>query len=221
MKLDWENIENLNDNEISYLLYLENKTIYQISKIRNLSEDIVKLHIYKIKKDLLLSEAKIADSNILSEYLSLSKPEREQYLECIDKENEKCLLDEFSKTMMDIDNIEDLMVIIWTIGELKTNSFNDKLKFYASHPHGNIRRMTYSAMGKIGSVEFLPYLSNGMKDIKPQVKQYAIIAFGKIADKEYIYKLNEIYTNKNEKEYVRRAAKQSIELILDRNNNER
>lgn len=42
-----------------------------------------------------------------------------------------------SKTMMDIDNIEDLMVIIWTIGELKTNSFNDKLKFYASHPHGN------------------------------------------------------------------------------------
>ena len=123
--------------------------------------------------------------------------------------------------MMDIDNIEDLMVIIWTIGELKTNSFNDKLKFYASHPHGNIRRMTYSAMGKIGSVEFLPYLSNGMKDIKPQVKQYAIIAFGKIADKEYIYKLNDIHTNKNEKEYVRRAAKQSIELILDRNNNER
>ena len=60
MKLDWENIENLSDNEISYLLYLENKTIYQISKIRNLSEDIVKLHIYKIKKDLLLSEAKIA-----------------------------------------------------------------------------------------------------------------------------------------------------------------
>ena len=60
MKLDWENIENLSDNEISYLLYLENKTIYQISKIRNLGEDIVKLHIYKIKKDLLLSEAKIA-----------------------------------------------------------------------------------------------------------------------------------------------------------------
>lgn len=30
MKLDWENIENLSDNEISYLLYLENKTIYQM-----------------------------------------------------------------------------------------------------------------------------------------------------------------------------------------------
>ena len=26
---------------------------------------------------------------------------------------------------MDIANIEDLMVIIWTIGELKTNSFNE------------------------------------------------------------------------------------------------
>ena len=43
MKLDWENIENLSDNEISYLLYLENKTI-------SLNELVKNYFLNKIKK---------------------------------------------------------------------------------------------------------------------------------------------------------------------------
>ncbi len=216
MKLLWENIEHLSENKISYLLFLENKSIYQISKIRNLDEEVIKFHIYEAKKELLLFEKKIDKTDILSKYLSLSKLERENYLKVTKEKEIKQLLDDITKCILKTNNIEDLIVIIWTIGELKIKKFNDNLKYYSSHPHGNVRRITYSAMGKIADIDFLPYLSIGMKDSKPQVKQYAILAFGKIAKIEDIYKLNEIYNNKNEKEYVRRAAKFSMEIILDR-----
>ena len=113
-------------------------------------------------------------------------------------------------------NIEDIMVLIWTIGELNFINFKNKLKYFCSHPHGNIRRMAFSAMGKMGLEEFLPYLINGLKDKKPQVKQYAIIAFGKISKEDSIERLYSIINDKNEKEYIKRAAEQSIEQIISK-----
>ncbi len=37
MDINWENIDNLEDYFITYLLYKESKTVSQISKIRNIS----------------------------------------------------------------------------------------------------------------------------------------------------------------------------------------
>ncbi|HBG7720689.1 TPA: HEAT repeat domain-containing protein, partial [Clostridioides difficile] len=58
MDINWENIDNLEDYFITYLLYKESKTVSQISKIRNISsteasEQLIqaKLKIKEMQKD--------------------------------------------------------------------------------------------------------------------------------------------------------------------------
>lgn len=60
MDINWENIDNLEDYFITYLLYKESKTVSQISKIRNISsteasEQLIqaKLKIKEMQKIIL------------------------------------------------------------------------------------------------------------------------------------------------------------------------
>ncbi|MFN1844826.1 hypothetical protein ACK2FO_11335 [Clostridioides difficile] len=60
MDINWENIDNLEDYFITYLLYKESKTVSQISKIRNISsteasEQLIqaKLKIKEMQKMIL------------------------------------------------------------------------------------------------------------------------------------------------------------------------
>ncbi len=219
MKSLWDNIDEMSDSLISYNLFKEGKNIHQISKIRNMDEHTIKLQLFEIKKQLsydIQNQGLIEEDLSLNNYLSLSKLQRLEFIQQIKNlKNEQEMLQIISDGLLNIDNIEDIMVLIWTIGELNLTNFKDKLKYFCSHPHGNIRRMAFSAMGKMRLEEFLPYLINGLKDKKPQVKQYAIIAFGKISNQENIDRLYNILNDKDEKEYIKRAAKQSIDLILN------
>lgn len=218
MKSVWDSIDEMSDSLISYNLFKEGKTIYQISKIRNMDEHTIKFQLFEIKKQLSYEVQNTItneeDFNI-SDYLSMTKVQR---LECIERirnsGNEDKMERMIEEALITTSNIEDIMVLIWTIGEFNFINFKNKLKYFCSHPHGNIRRMAFSAMGKMGLEEFLPYLINGLKDKKPQVKQYAIIAFGKISKEDNIERLYSIINDINEKEYIKRAAEQSIEQIL-------
>ena len=49
MNISWDNIDNLEDSHITYLLYKESKTVSQISKIRNLSSVEVNDQLIKAK----------------------------------------------------------------------------------------------------------------------------------------------------------------------------
>lgn len=218
----WDNIDEMSDSMISYNLFKEGKTISQISRIRNIDDHTIKLQLFEIKKQMSyeIQNPDINEEHLtLDNYLSMSKLQR---LECIQKlkdlNNEQAMTDILSKGFSSISNIEDMMVMIWTIGELNLIFFKDRLKYFCSHPHGNIRRMTFSAMGKMGLEEFLPYLINGLKDKKPQVRQYAIIAFGKVSNEDNIARLYNIINDKDEKEYIKRAARQSVDLILNNSN---
>lgn len=218
MKSVWDNIDEMSDSLISYNLFREGKNIYQISKIRNMDQHTIKLHLFEVKKGLSYDLAATdVNQEVLSleDYLSMSKMQR---LECIQKIKDSKNKDKMEKmiaeALINTSNIEDIMVLIWTIGELGLIIFKNRLKYFCSHPHGNIRRMAFSAMGKMELEEFLPYLINGLKDKKPQVRQYAIIAFGKVAREDNLERLYNIINDNEEKEYIKRAAKQSIDQIM-------
>ena len=49
MDISWNNIDNLEDYFITYLLYTESKTVSQISKIRNISVTEVNDHLIRAK----------------------------------------------------------------------------------------------------------------------------------------------------------------------------
>ena len=52
MNISWDNIDNLEDYHITYLLYKESKTVSQISKIRNLSSVEVNDQLIKAKLEI-------------------------------------------------------------------------------------------------------------------------------------------------------------------------
>jgi ATP-dependent DNA helicase RecQ len=88
---------------------------------------------------------------------------------------------------------------------------------YLHAKDGNQRRLAASALGKIGN----PNASKPLMDLikvesYPQVKQYAIKALGVIGDNSALTLLNQIKSDQNEQEYVRKAAKIAINLIIPR-----
>ena len=70
MNISWDNIENLEDYYITYLLYKESRTVSQISKIRNLS-------IAEINEQLI--KAKLEIKSMLKEKVELSKDIMDKY----------------------------------------------------------------------------------------------------------------------------------------------
>lgn len=220
---DWSNIENLEAHQISYLLYREGKTVSQIARIRNLSEAEVQVHLLQSKKIEIKNKSLVVKDNqdsmvMTAAYLACSKKEREHYLENLSGEE----LQEFKFRMKnDLDklsHIDDLIVVMWTVGEIKIHSLYGSLKYFSKHPHGNMRRVCLSSMGKTGDREFLPYVLQGFRDIKPQVRQYAVIAFGKLALEEEIYMLDVLRNNPKELPYVLRTIDKVSEMIREGSN---
>ena len=63
MDISWNNIDNLDDYFITYLLYTESKTVSQISKIRNISVTEVNDHLIRAKLDIKsVNKAKVESS---------------------------------------------------------------------------------------------------------------------------------------------------------------
>ncbi|MBP2027612.1 23S rRNA maturation mini-RNase III [Acetoanaerobium pronyense] len=216
MDKSWSEINIMTQEEITFLLYKEGKSLSQISLIRRLPIEEIQKQIISQKRKF--SEHKLTqyDNSMLIEYLSLGKEERLSYLLEITEKEKNSFEDLLEKALDSRDNIEDLMILIWTIGEGRFENLKDKLKYFSAHPHGNIRRMSFSAMGKFSSEEFLPYVIQGLKDKKPQVRQYAIKAFEKIGNYNHVDRLFDIIMDPEEKEYVKRAANSAIEIIQNK-----
>ena len=91
---------------------------------------------------------------------------------------------------------------------------------YLHAKEGNQRRLAASALGKIGN----PNAAKPLMDLirieeKPQVKQYAINALGMIGNNTALPLLEKIQSDQNEKDYVRQAAKNAINLINSKQKN--
>lgn len=216
----WKDIKQLKDYEITYLLYKEGKNIDVISKIRNLEKSEIQQHIIMGKRNRKEKNDVVKlKKTLLEKIILLDKDSRIKLLEELKKQDEVKIL-EFKKELyikLKTDkNLDDVIIYIWICGELKDEKFLDIIHKFTSHFHGNIRRMSYSAMRKIKNKKSLEFFYKGLIDKKPQVRQYAARGLMDIGDENSIKKIKNLTSNKNEKEYVKKSFLQAIEAIENR-----
>ena len=207
----WNNIDNIEDYYITYLLYREGKTLNTIAKIRRLKLNEVEDHILKAKISL---STKKSDSDFLVELISLSKTERIHFLDNMKGDEKNNLIDEISKRYIHFKNPEDRMILIWLIGELKAEKLLPFLKMELLSNKVNYRRLSCSALGKIRNKGTKPWLAKALIDENPQVRQYAINALSKFGDEKTISLLEPIVLN-DDKEYVKKSAENAIKKIKE------
>jgi len=217
MNINWDNIENLEDYYITYLLYKESRTVSQISKIRNLSIYEVNDQLIKAKLEIksMLKEKVDLSKDIIDKFLVLNKEDRLKFMDSLN--NEERMLDfkrKLYKRIITEKNAEDLMILIWTTGELKDERFLALLHPLTGHRHSDVRRITYSAIRKIESPSSREYLQRGLYDSNPQTRQYCAKALAKIGNRNSLKMLKQLRNKKNfEKEYVLRAYEEAISTL--------
>lgn len=217
MVIGWENLDSLEDYFITYLLYKKSLTVPQISRIRNksiedINDDLIKAKL-SIRKHNRVSQSE--EKDIMKLFLSLTKEERLVFLNQLE---EGSLIDfkrKIYKAILTMENVDDLMVLVWAAGELKDSRFLNIIYPLTERAHSNLRRISYSAIGKIGSEDSSHILELGLSDQNPQVRQYCAKYLGNIGSRESIRILENLVKNKAgfEKEYVIRACEASIEKL--------
>lgn len=215
LDISWEKADNLDDYFITYLLYKEGRNIPQISKIRNISIENVNRDLIKAK-EILKKIPNNEQKDIVHKILEMDKENRIKYINLLNEDELIDLKKSLYKRILKENNAEDLMVLIWTAGELKDDRFLKVIHSISNHPHGGVRRMAYSAMGKIKSIESIDFLHRGLIDVKPQVRQYASKSLSKIGNEVSLKKLRNLIQNPNEKDYVKRTFLEAIKLIQER-----
>jgi HEAT repeat protein len=213
LNIDWQNTREYSEEEISYFLFLEGKSMKSICKIRNLDNSIVQKHIIngKIKYRFL------AKSNDPSElFMSIAKAGKEDKIYFLNSllEDNKNKLVELIKTSYTDMMPKDKEAAIWILGELKEVSCVDILIKASVYKFVNVRRMAVSAMGKIGDGRAEGALLRALGDENPQVISYAINSLGKIKSKNAITKIKYIHDN-TEKKYIIEAAEKFL-LLMDK-----
>ena len=213
MNISWDNIDNLEDYHITYLLYKESKTVSQISKIRNLSSVEVNDQLIKAKLEIkaMLKDKVELSKDVLDKFLGLNRIER---LDFINNLTEDRLIDfkrKVYKRIITEKNVEDLMILIWSTGEMRDDRFLSLLHPLTTHRHSDVRRITYSALRKIESPQSREYLQRGLYDTNPQTRQYCAKALAKIGNQNSLKMLKQLKNKKQfEKEYVLRAYEEAI-----------
>jgi hypothetical protein len=209
--IDWQCISKYSEEEISYFLFLEGKTMEAICKIRNLDNAIVQKHIIdgKIKYRFLVQ------SNDTDElFKSIAKAGKEDkicFLNSMEDDNKSKLI-HLIKTGYAEMFPKDKEAAVWILGELKEVSCLDILIKASVHKHINVRRMAVSAMGKMGDIRAEGALLRALNDENPQVISYAIKSLGKIKSEKAITKIKYIYDN-TDKKYIIDAAQRFLLLM--------
>ncbi|MEG0133175.1 MAG: HEAT repeat domain-containing protein [Clostridium sp.] len=204
IKYDWNFIENYSDEEISYFLSLEGKSLDAISKIRNIDRAAVQKHIIscKIKYRFLVKSESPAE--LFKTLMVAVKSERIMVLNSIDRVNREKLIYFITKSYMDM-GLKDKEAAIWIMGELRSNACVDILIKATVNNHVNIRRMSISALGKIGDVKAAIAVIRALEDKNPQVVSYAVKSLQKINTREADKKVQLLFEN-TDKEYIKKAC---------------
>lgn len=216
MNISWDNIDNLEDYYITYLLYKESRTVSQISKIRNLSTTEINDQLIQAKLEIkaMLKDKVELSKDTIDKFLGLSKSERIDFMDGL---NEDRIIDfkrKLYKRILTERNAEDLIALIWTTGELKDDRFLQLLHPLTSHRHSDVRRIAYSALRKIESPKSREYLQRGLYDTNPQTRQYCAKALAKIGNKNSLRMLRQLKSKKQfEKDYVLRAYEDAIDIL--------
>ena len=211
--IDWHCINKYSEEEITYFLFLEGKTMEAICKIRNLDNAIVQKHIIdgKIKYRFLVQ------SNDTDElFKSIAKAGKEDKISFLNslEENNKNKLTQLIKTNYAEMLPKDKEAAVWILGELKEVSCLDILIKASVHKYINVRRMAVSAMGKMGDNRAEGALIRALGDENPQVVTYAIKSLGNIKSEKAMEKIKYLCHN-TDKKYIIDAAQKFL-LLMER-----
>ncbi len=209
--IDWHCINKYSEEEITYFLFLEGKTMEAICKIRNLDNAIVQKHIIdgKIKYRFLVQ------SNDTDElFKSIAKAGKEDKISFLNslEENNKNKLTQLIKTNYAEMLPKDKEAAVWILGELKEVSCLDILIKASVHKYINVRRMAVSAMGKMGDNRAEGALIRALGDENPQVVTYAIKSLGNIKSEKAMEKIKYLCHN-TDKKYINDAAQKFLLLM--------
>ncbi len=216
MNISWENMDDLEDYYITYLLYKESKTISQISRIRNISTTEVNDQLIKAKLEIksMLKDKVELSKDVVDKFLELNKGDRIEFLEKLNSDHSLEFKRKIYKRILIEKNAEDLIVLIWATGEMKDDRFLSLLHPLTTHRHSDVRRITYSALRKIASQDSREYLQRGLYDSNPQTRQYCAKALSKIGNENSLKMLKQLKNKKRfEKEYVLRAFEEAIDIL--------
>ncbi len=211
IKYDWNFIENYSDEEISYFLSLEGKSLDAISKIRNIDRATVQKHIINCKIKYRFLVKSDSPGELFKSLMVAAKSERLLVLNGIDRVNREKLIYFMITSYMDM-GLKDKEAAIWIMGELRSKSCVDILIKATVNNHVNIRRMAISALGKIGDSRAERSLIRALDDSNPQVVSYAVKSLQKIRTGEADDKIRALF-NSTDKEYIKKACEDYIKQI--------
>lgn len=220
MNISWDNIEELEDHFITYLLYKESRNVSQISKIRNIPTSEVNDQLIKAKLEIkaMLKDRVELSKDVLDKFLEKNKSDRVEFMSSLNAERMVDFKRKLYKRILTERNADDLMALIWATGELKDDRFLALLHPLTNHRHSDVRRITYSALRKIESPSSREYLQRGLYDSNPQTRQYCAKALAKIGNKNSLKMLRQLRNKQFEKEYVLRAYNEAIDTLENLNN---
>ena len=146
MEISWENIDELEDYQITYLLYKESLNVNQIAKVRNLSPQDIADHLIKIQVEKREEDRK---KDTLELYLTLNKEERLEYLEQLDSDELTYFKRKILRLIPIEKDIRNLMILAWTVGEIGDAEFLDFLEGLSNHENGDMKKVANIAIKKI------------------------------------------------------------------------
>ncbi|MBU5485525.1 HEAT repeat domain-containing protein [Clostridium sp. MSJ-11] len=211
INIQWEKVEEYSEEEITYFLFVEGKTLDAICKIRNINKETAKRHIIegKIKYGILAKSEN--EEELLKNISRAGKGDKLEIINSLEKEMKSKLISYIKNNYVEM-YPKEKETAIWIIGELKEISCNDILLKSSVHKFVNVRRMAISAMGKIGDKSLELPLMRALDDENPQVVLYAINGLIKIKSEKAYDKINNILVNTS-KEYIKRAALRYMDEI--------
>ena len=211
VEYNWEKIEEYNDSEISYYLFLEGKSLEAISKIRNISRETAQKHIIegKIKYRLLASSKNTQE--LITSISKAGKNDKQFFLSNLDEKNTQTILKYIRDCYVEMHG-KDKETAIWILGELKDISSKDILIRASVHKFVNVRRMAISAMGKINNVEFENALKRALDDENPQVISYSLKALIKMKNSNAEEKVKKLFIT-TEKEYLKKLCEDYFSML--------
>jgi HEAT repeat protein len=213
LNIDWDKINSYTEEDITYFLFLEGKSIECLCKIRNLSKEMVQKHILdgKIKYGIL---AKSHNEEELFQTVSISgKLDKIEVLKGLNIENKNKLIDYIRDNYVNM-KTKDKENAVWILGEIGDGKILDILLKASVHNHVNVRRMAVSAIGKLGDKSAENILMRKLNDENNQVIMYAIKSLIKIKSEKAKDKIREIYRN-TEKDYIKRVSEEYLKTIAD------
>ena len=146
MEIKWENIDELEDYQITYLLYKESLNVNQIAKVRNMSPQEIADHLIKVQIEKREEERK---KDSLEIYLTFNKEERLEFLEGMDSDEIMYFTRKMLRLIPIEKDIRNIMILAWTAGELADDEFLEFLEELINHENDDVRKVANSAIKKI------------------------------------------------------------------------